>query len=132
MKITDRMCNVEWCKNQNAQGKYIVPGVLKEHAQPTVDSDYNSQGYYTLSTKTVDFYRILGRGSSDPDKVTIAQDFTAGIGLILFVFQHGSKNEGRYFAVKAVTMARNYRTHEIDHVVLTLIDANAVESNGGS
>lgn len=131
MKIVDRMCNVECCKDQNAQGRYIVPGVLKEHAQPTIDGDYSSQGYYTLSVGCRDFYRILGN-SSDPSRTSIAQDLTTGIGRKMFVFQHGIKNEGRYFAVKAVTMARNYRTHEIDHVVLTLIDANAVESNGGS
>lgn len=136
MKITDRMCNVT-CEGLSFNGK--AKGVFKEHPQPTTDSDYSVPGYCTLSISYDDYYSIF-EAHRPPKPRSLQGDAKHVIGCSLEVSYEGDwyapndwgSQHYRQFAVRAVTMARNYRTHEIDHVVLTLEEMNASYAWGGN
>lgn len=138
MKIVDRMCNVKWWRSDRGNSNTGVhEGVFKEHSQPTTDSDYSVPGYCTLSiwydTFCYVFWRFGDRNQS------LQSDARHAIGCeigIVYPEDRGRSHENkdrlnRSFAVRAVTMARNYRTHEIDHVVLTLEELDAGGEWGG-
>lgn len=134
MKITDRMCNVVWTMNANTPHAYRAEGVFKEHSQPTTDSDYSVPGYCTLSISYDDYYRVFPSGYP----ASLQGDAKNAVGRQLYVYYGDNlypdvSTDQRYrlFAVRAVTMARNYRTHEIDHVVLTLEEMDASSEWGG-
>ena len=134
MKITDRMCNVEWTEDVNAPLIRWAEGVFKEHPQPTTDSDYSVPGYCTLSISYGDYYRVFPSGYP----ASLQGDAKNAVGRKLYVYYEGNLytdrgDDQRYrlFAVRAATMARNYRTHEIDHVVLTLEELDAGGEWGG-
>ena len=138
MKITDRMCNVEWAGPVSVSGPK-PRGVFKEHPQPTTDSDYSVPGYCTLSISYDDYYTMF-EYNRPPRPKTLQNDAKHVIGRSLQVFYKDDQYDShdwngqhyREFAVRAVTMARNYRTHEIDHVVLTLEEMNASYAWGGN
>lgn len=139
MKITDRMCNVKWwALNPIHQDPGNHLGVFKEHTQPVADGDYTMAGYFTLSIPYYDFYTAF-RNYGD-QLSTIAHDFVHCIGetvvvqYLVNVEKYHDYDDRVYksFVVRAVTMARNYRTHEIDHVVLTLETGNATNGRGAS
>ena len=151
MKITDRMCNVVWGSrgafsegwyryNTDAQniGTKWFYGVFKEHSQPMTDSDYSVPGYCTLSISYNDFYACMSN-SDNRKNSTVQLDAKALLsGTIEIVYGKDRRvrdpfyRQVRFFAVRAVTMARNYRTYEVDHVVLTLEELNAAGANGSN
>lgn len=137
MKITDRMCNVKWwAPNPTHQDPGNHLGVFKEHTQPVTDGDYTMAGYFDLSISYCDFYTAF-RSYGD-QLSTIAQDFvhcigeTVSVQYLVNVERDHDYNDRvcKAFVVRAVTLARNYRTHEVDHVVLTLEAKNAITGQG--
>lgn len=139
MKITDRMCNVVVKDGFHYKGAE-AKGVFKEHSQPTTDSDYSVPGYCTLSLGYDDYYNVFGYQQNSTK--SLQRDADWAIAKQIRVYYEGNlypngvyrNNDPRYreFVVRAVAMARNYRTHEVDHVVLTLEEINAYTEQGGS
>lgn len=121
-------------------GLDLYDGVFKEHTQPTTYSDYSTPGYCTLSISYDDFsgwsIRTEARSmiessiavvyKKDLEKDDSKDSIETRLDLDSFTLRV------RVFAVRAVTMARNYRTHEVDHVVLTLEEQMADDPQGGN